>query len=118
MCWLGLEQVGATELLLAKTLLLEERVALTVFNGVLLLRSLTGLHARCALVKQSGVCVAELVSSIFLTLTFVPLDAKAVLREEFPRDTVDESSSSSFRSSTRNTTTCKFSDWDPLNLLS
>ena len=61
MCWLGVEQAGATDLLLAKRPFLLVRVVFAVTGGVLLLRSLTRLLARCTLVIQGGVCVAELV---------------------------------------------------------
>ena len=77
--WLELEQVGATDLLLAKTLLLEVRVVAAVPDSVLLLGCLAGLLASSTLMQQRSVSVAKLVRRRFLTLTLVPLDAETIL---------------------------------------
>ena len=58
--WLPLKRGGATAPLLAKTLLLV-RIAPTVADGVLLLRSLPRLFTGGALVVQGSIGVTELV---------------------------------------------------------
>ena len=75
MCWLLVEQGGATVLLLAKTLLvLVVWVVPAIANRMFPLRSLPRLLACSTIVCQGSIGDLVFVSSSFFALTFFPLD--------------------------------------------